>query len=102
MTTNASSSQPPAARLRRGNISASIWRNETRDGDPIYNVKFERSYKDAQGDYQNIDSYGVSDLLLLAKVADLAHDEISRRLDEERERAKAARAKPSGKSERGR
>ena len=36
----------------------------------------ERSYKDAEGTWKSADSFDGSDLLLPAKLADLAHTEI--------------------------
>jgi len=56
-------------------ISANIWRNETEKG-VRYSVTFEKSYKDSSGKWQSTSSFSESDLLLVAKAASLAHDEI--------------------------
>lgn len=71
MTTN-----KPAAKVSLYPVSAAIFRNESEKGDVYYNVTIERSYKDDQGKYQSSASFGVSDLLLVAKVANLAHSKI--------------------------
>ena len=40
----------------------------------IYNTTFERLYKpDGEDQWKSTDSFGMNDLLLLAKVADMAH-----------------------------
>jgi hypothetical protein len=56
-------------------ISAAIWLKE-KDGRSFTSVRFQRSYRDEKGNWQNSDSFGLGDLLLLAKVADQAHSEI--------------------------
>ena len=71
----AETKNPPVGKVRVGLITASIWEN-TNDKGTFHNVTFERRYKDAQGNWQSTHSYGESDLLELAKAADLAHTEI--------------------------
>ena len=70
-----SDSKTPASKVKIFPISAAIWRNEGSNG-AFYSATFERSYKDAQGNWKSSDSFNGDDLLLLAKVADLAHTEI--------------------------
>src|SRR5271154_4364576 len=65
----------PAAKTRSGLIGAGIWDNETEKG-VFYNVTCERRYRDAEGNWHSTPSYGASDLLELAKCADLAHTKI--------------------------
>ena len=70
----AETKNPPVAKVRVGLITASIWENKTDKGD-FQNVTFERRYK--TGDqWKSTGSYGVGDLLELAKAADLAHTQI--------------------------
>ena len=64
----------PAAQLPYGSISAAIWRNETDKG-TFYNVTFQRSYKEGE-DFKNSQSFGREDLLLVAKLTDIAHTKI--------------------------
>ncbi len=73
-----SDSKKPASKVTLYPVSAAIWRNETQKGEAFYSATFERSYKDKDGKYQSSDSFNGSDLLLLAKVADMAHTEIEK------------------------
>ena len=67
--------QKPVDEIRIGRVKATIWRNGT-DEQPRHNVTFSRIYK--EGDqWKSTQSFGRNDLLVLAKVADLAHTRIS-------------------------
>lgn len=70
-----SDNKKPAAKISLHPVSAAIWRNQNAKG-VFYSVTFERSYKDDAGNWQTSSTFNVSDLLLLAKTADLAHSEI--------------------------
>jgi len=74
----------PIMRVSCHPVSAAIWRNEN-GGKAFYSATFERQYKDKDGKYQTSGNFSASDLLLLAKAADLAHTEILGR--QERDRA---------------
>ena len=65
----------PVDDVRIGRVKATIWRNETEDGKPRYNVVFARLYKDGDT-WRSTPSFGRNDLLLLAKVANLTHTRI--------------------------
>jgi hypothetical protein len=67
-----SSGHAPCKVLRLGRVKASIWENAAEDR-PFYNVKFTRTYVDEQKQFKDSDSFGRDELLLLAKLADLAH-----------------------------
>lgn len=73
--TNETKKNPPAAKVSVGLVSASIWKNDG-DGRAFYNVTFDRRYRDAEGNWKSSSSYGRDDLLVLAKLADLAHTRI--------------------------
>jgi hypothetical protein len=63
----------PVRSIRIGRIRAAIWANQT-DSGVVYNTTFERLFKrDGSDTWESNDSFGVNDLLLLAKVADQAH-----------------------------
>ena len=64
----------PVAEVRLGNIKAAIWKNETEAG-TRHSVTFERLYREGDA-WRSTASFGRDDLLLLAKVADLAHSKI--------------------------
>ena len=63
--------QKPVDEIRIGRVKATIWRNGT-DEQPRHNVTFSRLYKDGD-QWKSTQSFGRNDLLVLAKVADLAH-----------------------------
>jgi hypothetical protein len=67
----------PALKITLHPVSAAIWRNQSEKG-AFYGVTFERGYRDAEGNWKSSSSFGASDLLLLAKIADLAHTEVVR------------------------
>ncbi|WP_263351363.1 hypothetical protein [Acidicapsa acidisoli] len=70
-----SDTKKPAARISLYPVSAAIWANSTQKG-VFYSVTFERSYKDEKGKYQTSSTFNASDLLLMAKVADLCDTKI--------------------------
>src|SRR6185369_4953806 len=61
------SSSQPVNKIRHGSVSASIWRQETEKG-PMFNVTFQRSYKDGD-DWKNSTSFGVKNLLVLGLIS---------------------------------
>ena len=67
----------PVDEVRIGRVKAAIWRNQSDDGfrQPRYSVVFSRIYKDGDT-WKSTASFGRHDLLVLAKVADLAHTRI--------------------------
>ena len=71
-----SDAKKPASRISLHPVSAAIWRNQNQKGDAFYSVTFERSYKDEDGKWQASNSFSLSELLLLSKVADQAHSKI--------------------------
>ena len=73
-----SDSKKPAARVSLHPVSAAIWRNDNAKGEAFYAVTLQRNYKDADGKWKSSDSLNEGDLLLAAKVLDLAHTEISK------------------------
>jgi hypothetical protein len=69
-----SDNRKPAAKVTLYPITAAIWKNDS----GFYSVTVQRSYKNAEGEWKSSDSFNESDLLLAAKVLDLAHTEISK------------------------
>lgn len=61
----------PVHEIRFGHVKAAIWENETSQG-IRHNVTFQRIYRDGDT-WKSTDSFGRDDLLLVQKVADLAH-----------------------------
>jgi len=71
-----SNSNKPAARVTLHPVSAAIWRNQNAKGEAFYSVTIQRNYKDADGKWKSADGLNEGDLLLAAKVLDLAHTEV--------------------------
>jgi len=67
------SDQKTVANLRLSPLAAAIWKNQTAEGKAFYSVTFSRTYKGKAGAWQSADSFSGTDLLLLSKLADLAH-----------------------------
>ena len=74
----------PVHEVRLGAVKAAIWKNDT-DAGVRFNVTVTRLYKD-EDEWRNTDSFGRDDLLLVAKVADLAHTWICDQQVQEREK----------------
>jgi hypothetical protein len=60
--------QKPVHEVRLGRVRAAIWENTTDKG-TWCKVTFSRLFKDRSNKWQDSDSYGKEDLLLLAEVA---------------------------------
>jgi hypothetical protein len=69
----------PIKTIRIGRIKAAVWENSG-DQRTFFNVTFTRTYLDEQKKFHDSDSFGRDDLLLLCKVADLAHSFICERM----------------------
>lgn len=63
----------PIMRVVSYPVVGAIWRNVNEDGKAFYSATLERKYKDKEGRYKNSGSFRTSDLLHLAKVADIIH-----------------------------
>lgn len=85
--------QQPVHEIRLGAIKAAIWKNETENG-PRFNSTFSRIYRNGD-EWKSTDSFGRDDLLVLAKVADLAHSWITQPEPDE-DRSDARTKKGSG------
>ena len=77
----------PISEVRIGRVKAAIWPNGT-EGRTRHNVTFSRLYKD-NDQWKSTQSFGRNDLLLLAKVADLAHSRIFELQQEEEPQAQS-------------
>ena len=85
VTTNDSEPSPsgktrPCHKIRMGAITCAIWRgsNSDRGSSPdnrpiMYRATVSKLYVDSTGNWADTTSFGRDDLLLLAKVADIAH-----------------------------
>jgi hypothetical protein len=66
----------PVDNIRYGAVEGTIWSNPTERGE-MYNVTFQRRYQDKDQQWQTSHSYGPTDVLALAKVADMAATRIA-------------------------
>jgi hypothetical protein len=66
---------PPIARFRDQGLTVSVWARQTQKG-TFYDVSFERSYKDQDGNWHNTTNCQAGDIQTLRKLLDLAHTEI--------------------------
>ncbi|MEO1009593.1 MAG: hypothetical protein AAFX79_13605 [Planctomycetota bacterium] len=69
----------PAETIRDGAIKATIWRNQSRNegaNGPFYSVRFTRTYTDEQGQFHDSDSFSGTELLRVARLADIAYGTI--------------------------
>ncbi len=89
ISTMASPKNKPVHEVRLGAVKAALWRNDT-DSGVRFNVTITRLYKDGE-DWKNTDSFGRDDLLLVAKVADLAHTWICEQQVQENDRDRGPR-----------
>lgn len=64
----------PVDEIRLGTVKAAIWKNDTAAG-VRHSVTFERLYRDGES-WESSQSFGRDEVLLLGKVADLAHTRI--------------------------
>lgn len=64
--------QKPEHEIRLGKIRATIWGNPTENG-IRYSITMSKLYKNEEGNWRDSTSFGREDLLLLAKVVDIAH-----------------------------
>jgi hypothetical protein len=85
----------PVKVVRIRDLRANIWANRIEGGGIIYNATFDRLWKEddevdgqgevtRKGEWKQSGSFGKDDLLLLGKIADLAHTWIYRRLQDDR------------------
>jgi hypothetical protein len=71
VTNRKSEATRPVHEVRLGRIKIAIWENDTENG-ARFKAKPSRLYKDGD-QWKDTQSFDRDDLLLLAKVADLAH-----------------------------
>ncbi len=67
----------PAATLRDGRLKATIWKNAGEKG-AYYGVDLTRGYQDANGNWQDSNRFGGTELLRVAHLAAKAYDELAK------------------------
>lgn len=69
----------PAESIRDGSLKATIWKNPPKEGTengPFYSVQITRTWRDEQGTYHDSDRFSGTELLRVARLANLAYDAI--------------------------
>lgn len=80
---------PPVATLRDGAVSAKVWRNYTREGEPFYSVTIQRTYTDAvTGQARETHSFQGTDILKVQQLAGEAYQAANRLREQDRAQAK--------------
>ena len=82
-------SNKPVQTIRDGDLKATIWKNFGEKGS-FYSVDISRTYQDDQGNYHDAHSFSGSELLRVARLANIAYDEIAQHRAEDREQTQAA------------
>jgi hypothetical protein len=72
--TNTTSNNKPVHKIRLGSVSAAIWENAFDADRTTHRAILVKSYRDAQGNWQETGSFRIEDLLLVSRVAQLAVD----------------------------
>lgn len=60
----------PVERIRRGALSAAIWANEADSGRTFYSASFQKTFRDTDDKWHNLQSYNLGDLPALAVLID--------------------------------
>ena len=68
------SENKPIKKFGAGVISASVWKNELKDGNIVYAVSIERRYQDKAGDWQSTSNLRMNDLPKVSMLADKAFE----------------------------
>ncbi len=71
----------PVHQIRLGTVKAAVWANPTDDGRKRYSVTVQRIYRD-NDEWKRTTTFGRNDLLVLAKVLDMAHSWICQQPNE--------------------
>ncbi|MCA9306424.1 MAG: hypothetical protein KDA16_07815 [Phycisphaerales bacterium] len=71
----------PIHQVRLGTVKAAVWANPTDDDRTRYSVTVQRIYRD-NGEWKRTTSFRRNDVLVLAKVLDLAHSWICQQPNE--------------------
>ncbi|MEZ6104423.1 MAG: hypothetical protein R3E01_36260 [Pirellulaceae bacterium] len=80
----------PAARFTgTGNLSVAVWTHKNDNGTTNYSVRLDRSYKDADGNYQSTPYLRDGDLLRAQKLLERADNWIEQQKQQQRGQANA-------------
>jgi len=81
-------SKKPVKTFRAGGVEASIWKNETQEGDrkvSRYSIRIHKQYKDKEGNFTQTDYFFPNQLPLLSLVAAKAYEWVMLRTSDDQE-----------------
>ena len=71
----------PEKKFRAGAISATVWKNQSKEGNDFSSVSFEKGYKDAKGEWKSTSHLNVNDLPKALVVIGKAFEHLSLKED---------------------
>lgn len=78
------SANPPVQTIRDGALFAKIWKNPSENGFR-YSVQLGRVYSDEQGNLHDTSSFSGSELLRIARLSQVAYDEVLIHRDQDKQ-----------------
>ncbi len=66
----------PIDTIRDGSLKVTIWKNSGEKGD-YYTARLTRTWSDEHGEYHDSDTFSGSELMRIARLANIAYDEIA-------------------------
>lgn len=63
----------PIKKFKAKNLSLSMWENKVENGNSMFNFSFQKSYKDAQDNWQHTQNLQLQDLPLLQSLLNRAY-----------------------------
>jgi len=77
----------PVFTCRHRALKAAVWRNESQENGPFFNVTVSRSYKDGE-EWHESGSFGYDDVLIVAELLRTCHGFICRELAKQSEESR--------------
>ncbi len=74
-TKNTEPANKPIDVVKDGKMKATIWKNEGENG-ARYSVQLSRIWKDEAGEFHNSDSFSGTELLRVARLANIAYNRV--------------------------
>ncbi len=68
------SENKPIKKFAAGVISASVWKNQLKDGSVVYAITIERRYQNKSGDWQSTNNMRMNDLPKVGLLAQKAYE----------------------------
>ena len=56
----------PVKKIRVGNVNMSLWENKTKEGKTFFSITIQKSFKNSNGEWQNVNNFNKNDLSSLS------------------------------------